>query len=89
MTIVEAEIMQVPVIATNIGGTSETMINGKTGFLVNQGDIEEIEREIAEKRHFSSTNRWIPVGDIKNGYVIGDKHTRLISDAAALDHIMF
>ena len=38
--------MQVPVIATNIGGTSETMINGKTGFLVNQGDIEEIERKI-------------------------------------------
>ena len=46
MTIVEAEAMQVPVIATNIGGTSETMINGKTGFLVNQGDIEEIERKI-------------------------------------------
>jgi hypothetical protein len=52
-------------------------------------DIEEIEREIAEKRHFSSTNRWIPVGDIKNGYVIGDKHTRLISDAAAMDYILF
>jgi len=52
-------------------------------------DIEEIEREIAEKRHFSSTNRWIPVVDIKNGYVIGDKHTRLISDAAAMDYILF
>jgi len=52
-------------------------------------DIEEIEREIAEKRHYSSTNRWIPVGDIKNGYVVGSMHTRLISDAAALDHIMF
>ncbi len=46
MTIVEAEVMQVPVIATNVGGTSETMIDGKTGFLVNQGDIEEIERKI-------------------------------------------
>ena len=46
MTIVEAEVMQVPVIATNVGGTSETMIEGKTGFLVNQGDIKEIEKNI-------------------------------------------
>ena len=52
-------------------------------------DIEEIEREISEKRHYSSTNRWVPVGNIKNGYVVGAMHTRLISDAAALDHIMF
>jgi len=52
-------------------------------------DIESIERELAEKRHYSSTNRWIPAGDIKNGYVIGSKHTRLISDAAALDYIQF
>ena len=46
MSIVEAEVMQVPVIATNVGGTSETMIDGKTGFLVNQGDIKEIEKNI-------------------------------------------
>jgi hypothetical protein len=52
-------------------------------------NIEEIEREISEKRHYSSTNRWIPTNDIKNGYVVGDKHTRLISDAAAMDYILF
>ena len=52
-------------------------------------DIEEIERELAEKRHYSSTNRWILANDIKNGYVVGAYHTRLISDAAALDHIIF
>ncbi len=52
-------------------------------------DIESIERELAEKRHYTSTNRWIPVEDIKNGYVIGSKHTRLISDASALDYIVF
>ena len=52
-------------------------------------DIESIERELAEKRHYSSTNRWIPAEDIKNGYVIGSKHTRLISDASALDYITF
>jgi len=52
-------------------------------------DIEEIERELAEKRHYTSTNRWIPANDIKNGYVLGSRHTRLISDASALDYIVF
>ena len=52
-------------------------------------DIEQVERELAEKRHYSSTNRWIPANDIKNGYVVGSMHTRLISDAAALDYIIF
>ena len=52
-------------------------------------DIEVIERELAEKRHYTSTNRWIPANDIKNGYVLGSRHTRLISDASALDYIMF
>lgn len=52
-------------------------------------DIEAVERELAEKRHYTSTNRWIPANDIKNGYVVGSMHTRLISDAAALDYIIF
>jgi len=52
-------------------------------------DIESIERELAEKRHYSSTNRWIPANYIQNGYVVGSHHTRLISDAAALDYIVF
>lgn len=52
-------------------------------------DIEAIERELAEKRHYTSTNRWIPTNDIKNGYVVGSRHTSLISDASALDYIVF
>ncbi len=52
-------------------------------------DIESIERELAEKRHYSSTNRWIPANYIQNGYVISSHHTRLISDASALDYIVF
>ena len=52
-------------------------------------DIEAIERELEEKRHYSSTNRWVPANEIKNGYVVRTYHTRLISDAAALDHIIF
>lgn len=52
-------------------------------------DIASIEKEIAEKRHYSSTNRWVPTKEIKNGYVINSRHTSLISDAAALEYILF
>ena len=52
-------------------------------------DIEAVEKEIARKRHYSSTNRWVPTADIKNGYVAGSRHTSLISDAVALDYITF
>ena len=52
-------------------------------------DIEAIEQEMAEKRHYTSTNRWILANDIKNGYVVGAYHTRLITDASALDYIVF
>ena len=52
-------------------------------------DIESIESELAEKRHYTSTNRWVPVESIKNGYVTNTRHTSLISDAAALDYIIF
>jgi len=52
-------------------------------------DIEAIERELIEKRHYTSTNRWVPTDAIKNGYVTNSRHTTLISDAAALDYITF
>ena len=52
-------------------------------------DIEEIERELREKRHYASSNRWTPTKDIKNGFIVKTRHTGLISDAAALDYISF
>ena len=52
-------------------------------------DIESIERELIEKRHYTSTNRWVPTEVIKNGYVTNSRHTSLISDAVALDYITF
>ena len=52
-------------------------------------DIESVENELIEKRHYTSTNRWVPTKDIKNGYVINSRHTTLITDAVALDYIIF
>lgn len=52
-------------------------------------DIETVENELIEKRHYTSTNRWVLTKDIKNGYVINSRHTLLISGAAALDLLVF
>lgn len=52
-------------------------------------DIESIESELTKARHYSSSNRWIPTSDIRNGYVLKTRHMSLISDAIALDYITF
>ena len=42
LTLKEAQLMEKPVIATNVGGDREMMIDEKTGFLVQEGNAEEI-----------------------------------------------
>jgi len=51
--------------------------------------LKKIEKELKEKRHYSSTNRWVPTKEIKNGYVISSRHISLVSDASALEYIVF
>lgn len=46
--VIEAMACRVPVIATNIKGTSEVVIDGKTGLLVTPGDIGELKDKIAQ-----------------------------------------
>ena len=41
LSLKEAQLMKKPVITTNVGGTSETMIDGVTGFLVEAGNHEQ------------------------------------------------
>ena len=41
-SIIESMLMKKPVIASNIGGIPEIVINGETGFLVNLGDSDQI-----------------------------------------------
>ena len=52
-------------------------------------DIQAIEKELAKKRHYTSTNRWIPMKEIKKGCILSDRHTQLITDASALEYIDF
>ena len=46
LTLKEAQLMKKPVIATNVGGVNEMMQDGNTGFLVNEGNSEEIIKNI-------------------------------------------
>ena len=41
-SIIESMLMKKPVIASNIGGIPEIVIDGETGFLVNLGDSDQI-----------------------------------------------
>ncbi|NWK01765.1 glycosyltransferase family 4 protein [Marine Group I thaumarchaeote] len=45
-TIIEALLMEKPVIATNIGGIPELIEDGKTGFLIEIGDHEDLIKKI-------------------------------------------
>ena len=45
---VEAQSMQKPILASNIGGSNETIIDNKTGILFESGDSEEMSKKIIE-----------------------------------------
>lgn len=46
--ILEALLMEVPVIATDVGGTKEVIVDGKTGVLVEPGDLDALLSAIKE-----------------------------------------
>jgi len=47
LTLKEAQLMEKPVIATDVGGNKEMMIDKKTGFLVKEGDYEGVIEKIS------------------------------------------
>ena len=42
LSLKEAQLMKKPVVATNVGGNQEMMMDGRTGFLVEQGNHEQL-----------------------------------------------
>jgi glycosyltransferase involved in cell wall biosynthesis len=46
LTLLEAQLMEKPVIATNVGGIPELMIDGKTGFLIIKKNSKDLEEKI-------------------------------------------
>ena len=48
LTLKEAQLMEKPVIATDVGGNKEMMVDKKTGFLVKQGSYDDIIKKLSE-----------------------------------------
>jgi glycosyltransferase involved in cell wall biosynthesis len=46
LTLLEAQLMERPIIATRVGGIPELMSDGKTGFLMERGDHEDLIEKI-------------------------------------------
>jgi glycosyltransferase involved in cell wall biosynthesis len=46
VSLIEAQLFQKPVVATNVGGVRDTMIDGETGFLVNDFNIEDFVKKL-------------------------------------------
>ena len=53
---VEAQSMEKPVIASNIGGSNETIIDEKTGFLFESGDAKSISKKILKVLNLDETS---------------------------------
>jgi glycosyltransferase involved in cell wall biosynthesis len=53
----EAQAMEKPVVASNHGGSTETVVNGKTGFLVDPGDPDAMANGIASVLAISAKER--------------------------------
>jgi glycosyltransferase involved in cell wall biosynthesis len=64
---VEAQAMEKPIIASNIGGSNETIINNKTGFLFESGNPVSLSKKIIEVLNFDeSTLKSIGIEGRKN-----------------------
>lgn len=67
LSIAEAQILGIPVVATKVGGVPEVVNDGKTGVLVNPRDIDNLAKEITRlltdkklRREFSDAGRiWV------------------------------
>jgi glycosyltransferase involved in cell wall biosynthesis len=46
LSLIEAQICGKPVVASNVGGVKDTMINGQTGFLIDDHDVEAFSNAI-------------------------------------------
>jgi glycosyltransferase involved in cell wall biosynthesis len=53
---VEAQSMEKPIIASNIGGSNETIIDNKTGFLFNSGDAKSLCEKILKVLNLSDSS---------------------------------
>ncbi len=69
LTLLEAQLMEKPVMATNVGGVSELMKDGETGFLVEKGNHQQLIDKIT-----------ILLGDTKQAKEIGKAGRKFVTN---------
>jgi glycosyltransferase involved in cell wall biosynthesis len=47
VSLIEAQLCSKPVVAYNVGGVKDTFANGKSGYLIAKGDVEELTNKLA------------------------------------------
>ena len=76
LTLQEAQLMEKPVIATNVGGIPELMDDGKTGFLIEKDNPEELMDKLS-----------VLLNDIDKSKEMGKKGRRFVEDNFSWDKI--
>jgi glycosyltransferase involved in cell wall biosynthesis len=78
--VIEAQAMGRPVIATNLGGPSETVEDGVTGWLTNPGDVDGLARALVEALSMDAEAR-SALGDRARASVLRDYTLQAMRDA--------
>ncbi len=78
--VIEAQAMGRPVIATNLGGPSETVEDGVTGWLTRPGDVNDLARALVEALSMDADAR-AELGDRARASVLRDYTLRAMRDA--------
>ena len=71
----EAGMLSIPVVASNIGGLSEIVINGKTGLLFNTADSKDLENKL--ERLIESTELRNQLGCKARSHILNNFNTQL------------
>jgi Glycosyltransferase len=85
---IEAQAMETPVIATDHGGSRETVIPGKTGWLVPPGDAEALAAAIRDA--LSDPSRLSEMGRLGRAHVLANftKQSMLEKEYSAYERVM-
>jgi glycosyltransferase involved in cell wall biosynthesis len=83
VSLIEAQASNVPVISTNVGGVKDIVLEGKTGYIVEKGNLNDY----AEKLGILIKNKELRQEFSNNGWeFVKDKfhYTRLVEDIETL-----
>ncbi len=69
LTLLEAQLMKKPTIATNVGGIPELMMDKETGFLINKGDYNRLFEYLT-----------IILGDTKKSKIMGENGRKFVEE---------